>query len=170
MNELKTVNLAGVMDALKESPKPVSVLWQEADSLTFVARGRPDRSEFHVDPSDEVMYVIKGEMDLHIIDRQGKRVVTRLNEGEIVHCPAGTPHSPRMSTEARLLVLERKRRPGETDRFLWYCEQCDTQLYETTRVVSDYATDPVSSVYREFYASTDHRTCKSCGHVAPAPA
>jgi 3-hydroxyanthranilate 3,4-dioxygenase len=33
----------------------VSVLWQEPESLAFVARGREYRSEFHINPSDEVM-------------------------------------------------------------------------------------------------------------------
>jgi 3-hydroxyanthranilate 3,4-dioxygenase len=169
MNELKTVDLSGVMDALKTAAKPVSVLWQEADSLIFVARGRADRSEFHVDPSDEVMYVLAGEMHLHIINREGKREIAHLRQGEIVHCPAGTPHSPRMAVDARLLVMERKRRAGEVDRFLWFCEHCDTKLYETTRIVADYAQDPVSSVYREFYASEAHRTCTACGYVAAVP-
>ena len=30
----------------------VSVLWQEPESLAFVARGREYRSEFHINPSD----------------------------------------------------------------------------------------------------------------------
>ena len=30
------------------------MLWQEPDSLAFVARGREYRSEFHIDPADEV--------------------------------------------------------------------------------------------------------------------
>ncbi len=42
----------------------VSVLWQEPESLAFVARGREYRSEFHINPSDEVMLMIKGDMRL----------------------------------------------------------------------------------------------------------
>jgi 3-hydroxyanthranilate 3,4-dioxygenase len=165
---LTTVHLAGLMDALRGGPKPVRVLWQEADSLAFVARGRPNRSEFHIDPSDEVMYVIKGEMDLHIRTPEGKREIKHVCEGEIVHCPAGTPHSPRLPADALLLVLERKRRAGEVDRFQWFCEQCDNPLYEATRTVGDYDEDPVSSVYREFYGTDANRTCKRCGHLAAA--
>ena len=36
----------------------VSVLWQEPESLAFVARGREYRSEFHINPSDEVMLMV----------------------------------------------------------------------------------------------------------------
>jgi 3-hydroxyanthranilate 3,4-dioxygenase len=35
--------------------------------------------------------------------------------------------------------------------------------------VRDYAENPVSLAYREYYGSREHRTCKACGHVMPAP-
>jgi hypothetical protein len=35
--------------------------------------------------------------------------------------------------------------------------------------VRDYAENPVSAAYREYYGSVAHRTCKACGHVNPAP-
>jgi len=169
MSELKTIDLAGFAEVLRHSAKPVSVLWQQPDTLAFVARGRPHRNEFHVDPADEVMYMIKGEMELHYIGTDGRRAVAVVREGEILHCPAGTPHSPRFPPDALLLVLERKRLPGEQDRFLWFCERCDSKLYEATRIVADYDSDPVSSAYGEFYATEANRTCKRCGHVAPHP-
>jgi len=40
----------------------VSVLWQEPESLAFVARGREYRSEFHINPSDEVMLMVLCKM------------------------------------------------------------------------------------------------------------
>jgi 3-hydroxyanthranilate 3,4-dioxygenase len=86
-----------------------------------------------------------------------------------MHCPAGTPHSPRFAPDAFVLVIERKRRPEERDRFLWFCPGCGAQLYETDRHVADYREDPVSRVYEEFYGSETNRTCKRCGHVAPRP-
>jgi len=35
--------------------------------------------------------------------------------------------------------------------------------------VRDYAENPVSVAYREYYGSVEHRTCKACGYVMPAP-
>src|SRR6266581_713366 len=89
---------------------------------------------------------------------------------EIIYCPAGVRHSPRFSPDSFLLVLERRRRPGERDRFFWYCEKCHAELYQAVRHVADYREDPVSRVYDEFYSEESHRTCGKCGHVTPRPA
>ena len=68
------VSLADQMKGLADSGKRVNVLWQEDDTLAFVARGREYRSEFHINPCDEVMYPIKGDMRLHYRtpERQGR--------------------------------------------------------------------------------------------------
>ena len=170
MTELKAVSLKDVSESIAKSVKPVSILWQAPDTIAFVARGRSGRSEFHSDPSDEVMYMIKGEMNLHYLTGEGEERVAVVREGEIIYCPAGVRHSPRFSPQAFLLVLERKRRPGENDRFFWYCANCRSPLYEAVRHVADYRDDPVSRVYEEFYSEDKHRTCGKCGHVTPRPA
>jgi 3-hydroxyanthranilate 3,4-dioxygenase len=169
MLNLGSINFADVIAAIDASAKPVNILWQSADTVAFVARGRVGRNEFHVDPSDEVMYMVKGDMALHYRTPDGEEKILTVREGEIMHCPAGTPHSPRFAPDAFVLVLERKRRPEERDRFLWYCGGCSSQLYEASRHVADYRDDPVSRVYEEFYGSEAHRTCPSCGQVAPRP-
>ena len=153
---------------LAESGSRVRVLWQHADSLVFVARGREYRSEFHINPSDETMYMIKGEMRLHYRTREGNEEVAVIPEGSLIYTPAGTPHSPRFPPEAFALISERKRRDGEIDRFQWYCQKCDNLLHEETFIVRDYAEDPVSKAYRRFFDSETFRTCKRCGEVMPA--
>ena len=169
MDELKAVDLRQVMTTIQGSGRPNTVLWQAADSIAFVARGREFRSEFHDDPSDEVMYMLKGDMRLHYRTPEGEEKVAVVREGEIIYCPAGTPHSPRFSPDAFVLVLERKRRGGEHDRFTWYCAQCGSRLHESVKHVADYREDPVSRAYEEFYGSDAHRTCGRCGHVTPRP-
>src|SRR3982074_413763 len=93
-----------VMATIKASAKPVSILWQTPDTIAFVARGRVGRSEFHVDPSDEVMFMVKGDMALHYRTPEGEEKILSVREGEIMHCPAGTPHSPRFAPDAFVLV------------------------------------------------------------------
>jgi 3-hydroxyanthranilate 3,4-dioxygenase len=36
--------------------------------------------------------------------------------------------------------------------------------------VHDYAEDPVSKAYKNFFDSEEFRTCKKCGDVMPQPA
>src|SRR2546430_16799499 len=129
MSDLKAVSLEQVAEGISKATRPVNILWQADDTLAFVARGREFRSEFHSDPSDEVMYMIKGDMNLHYRTPEGEEKIAVVREGQIVYCPAGTPHSPRFPTDAFVLVLERKRRPEEHDRFTWYCDKCGAQLH-----------------------------------------
>jgi 3-hydroxyanthranilate 3,4-dioxygenase len=147
------------LGAIVQEGRQVAVLWQEEESLAFVANGRAYRSEFHVNPSAETMLQLRGEMRLHYLTPDGDEKVRVLREGEYVYCPPG----------AFALITERKRRPGERDRFLWFCERCRAQVYEAVFEVRDYAENPVSQAYREYYDSLDHRTCKACGHVMPSP-
>ena len=102
---------------LAETGKHVNVLWQYPDSLMFIARGREYRSEFHVNPSDETMYMIKGEMRLHYRTAEGKEEIATIPEGSVIYTPARTPHSPRFPADAFALISERKRLEGEVDRF-----------------------------------------------------
>lgn len=169
MLPMPIADLHAISRQLAESGERVKVLWQQPDSLAFVARGREYRSEFHVDPADEVMYMIKGEMQLHYRTPEGKEEIAVLTEGSTIYTAAGVPHSPRFPPDAFLLVIERKRRAGEIDRFHWYCPECDAFLHEETFVVQDYELDPVSKAYARFFESEEARTCKECGHVMPAP-
>ncbi len=169
MLPMPIADLHDISAQLAESGERVYVMWQEEGSLAFVARGREYRSEFHIDPSDEVMYMIKGEMNLHFRSPDGAEDISVLKEGEAIFTAAGIPHSPRFPPDAFLLVLERKRREGEIDRFHWFCPECDAFLHEETFIVNDYRLDPVSKAYQNFFDSEEFRTCSECGNVMLSP-
>lgn len=169
MTKMPIVNLPDQARQLGDEGKRVSVLWQETESLAFVARGREYRSEFHINPSDEVMYQIKGEMKLHYRTPEGKEDIAVIPEGSVIYTPAGTPHSPRFPPDAYALILERKRRDGEIDRFQWYCPSCDALLHEEKAEVKDYREDYVSKAYQRLFDNEEFRTCKQCGEVMPKP-
>jgi 3-hydroxyanthranilate 3,4-dioxygenase len=168
MLHMPIVSLLDEARRLAERGQRVSILWQKAESLVFVARGREYRSEFHINPSDETMYMIKGVMRLHYRTPEGKEEVAVIPEGSLIYTPAGTPHSPRFPPDAFALISERKRCDGEIDRFQWYCPKCDALLHEEPFVVRDYADDPVSKAYQKFFGNEILRTCKNCGEVMPA--
>jgi 3-hydroxyanthranilate 3,4-dioxygenase len=67
------------------------------------------------------------------------------------------------------LVIERKRLPHEDDGLLWFCEQCNHKVYEEYFHLHNIETD-FPPVFERFYSSREHRTCKHCGHLNPAPA
>ena len=169
MLPMPIANLQQISDQLAESGERVHVLWQQPGSVAFIARGREYRSEFHIDPSDEMMYMIRGEMNLHFRSPEGKEDIDVLKEGSIVFTAAGIPHSPRFPPDAFLLVMERKRLKGEIDRFHWFCPNCDAFLHEETFIVEDYRLDPVSLAYKNFFESEEFRTCADCGNIMPSP-
>src|SRR5207253_7792258 len=78
----------------------------------------------------------------------GEEKVRVLREGEYMYCPPGVPHSPRFPPGAFALITERKRRPGERDRFLWFCERCHAKVHEVVFEVGDYAENAVRAAYR----------------------
>jgi len=167
MNQLPVVKLQGIAQELADSGQRVKVLWQEPGSLAFVARGREYRSEFHINGSDEVTYMIKGTMNLHYRTPEGKEEIAVIPEGSTNWMPPGVPHSPRFPPDAFALIVERQRHPGEIDKFHWYCPKCDNFLHEEIFVVTDYRADPVSQAYKRFFENEDARTCKKCGTVMP---
>ena len=169
MLPMPIADLQQISDQLAESGERVHVLWQQPGSVAFIARGREYRSEFHIDPSDEMMYMIRGEMNLHFRSPEGKEDIDVLKEGSIVITAAGIPHSPRFPPDACLLVMERKRLKGEIDRFHWFCPNCDTFLHEETFIVKDYRLDPVSLAYKNFFESEEFRPCANCGNIMPSP-
>lgn len=160
-------DLEAICKHLTDTQERISVLWQRPESLTFVARGREYRSEFHINPGDEVMFMIKGEMNLHFRTPEGGEDISVLKEGQAIYTASGVPHSPRFPPDAFLLVMERQRQPGEIDLFHWYCDECDNFLHEESFVVEDYALDPVSLAYQRFYDSEEFTTCNKCGAVKP---
>jgi 3-hydroxyanthranilate 3,4-dioxygenase len=167
--KMPLINLEEVSEELARTGRRVHVLWQEDETLAFVARGREYRSEFHINPADEVMYMLRGEMRLHYRTSEGKEDVAVLTEGSIIYTPSGIPHSPRFPPDAFALIIERKRASGEIDTFQWFCPQCDALLHEERFVVSDYALDPVSKAYATFFDSEPNRTCTGCGSIMPDP-
>ena len=167
--EMPNLDLQGIMDDLTKTGKRTRQFWLTPDSMAFIARGREYRSEFHINPSYEIQYSIKGDLNLHYRTPEGVEKIAVVPEGSCLFQPPLVPHSPRFAPDAFQLVVERARVKGDVDRFHWYCASCDNFLQEETYVVDDYKADPVTRAYENFYKSQDFRTCKRCGTIMPAP-
>src|SRR5512132_3022400 len=146
-----------------EPPVGNKVVWEDSQFTAMVIRGPNARRDFHVDPSDEIFYMLKGDMVLEYLD-DGERARRVIREGEMFLVPALTPHSPHRPADTWGLVIEIKRGSHQTGSLLWLCELCDAQLHEVTMHVADIEKELKTAIER-FDTSVELRTCRGCGHV-----
>jgi 3-hydroxyanthranilate 3,4-dioxygenase len=138
------------------------------DFIVMVVGGPNSRKDFHYNEGEEFFFQIEGDINLRIIEN-GKQVDIPIKEGEIFLLPGKTPHLPQRPANTVGLVMERYRKPGEKDGFLWFCEKCNHLLYEEYLEVTDIVKQ-LPEVMNRFYADVDKRTCKKCGTVMEPPA
>ena len=137
------------------------------DFIVMVVGGPNQRTDYHWDEGPEFFHQVEGEMVLRV-QEDGRARDIPIKAGEVFYLPPRIPHSPQRMPESIGLVVERKRLPHELDGLLWYCERCNTKLYEEFFPLRDIEND-FPAVFEHFYRSTGHRTCKGCGHLNPAP-
>jgi 3-hydroxyanthranilate 3,4-dioxygenase len=140
----------------------------DGDFIVMVVGGPNARTDYHWDEGPEWFYQLEGEMLLRIQEEDKVRDIP-IHAGEIFLLPPRTPHSPQRMPDSIGLVIERKRLAHEDDGLLWFCEQCNARVYEEYFHLHDIETD-FPPVFDRFYSSREHRTCKACGHLNPAPA
>ncbi|HAN32364.1 MAG TPA: 3-hydroxyanthranilate 3,4-dioxygenase [Myxococcales bacterium] len=142
-------------------------LYNEDGFMVFVVGGPNERTDWHVDPREELFYQIKGDMLLKIReDGEFRDLVIR--EGDVFLLPANVPHSPQRSADSIGVVVEYARDAGELDALRWYCPQCSEVVYEEWFHLTDTTTQ-LAPVFKRFYGSKTHRTCRACGHLHPKP-
>jgi 3-hydroxyanthranilate 3,4-dioxygenase len=149
-------------------PVANKVLWSDSDFIFMIVRGPNARSDFHIDPGDEIFYQLRGTIRLDLIDDAGQRIEHRLDAGEVMLVPAGTPHAPLRPADSWGLVIERRRAPDELDAVRWYCDACGSVVHEAHFHVDDIEVE-LKAALEAFNASVAHRTCPTCGTIAPVP-
>jgi 3-hydroxyanthranilate 3,4-dioxygenase len=138
------------------------------DFITMVVGGPNQRTDFHVDPYEEIFYQVKGDIHVDVMTADGPRRVD-IREGEMWVLPRELPHSPQRSAGSIGLVIERVREEGTRERFRWYCGECDAVVHEVDVQVRDIVTD-LPPLFEAFYASEEARTCPACGALHPGRA
>ena len=141
----------------------------DAGVFIVMCVGGPNASkDYHWNETEELFYQLEGDVKVQI-QEDGKPVEVAIREGDMFLLPPRIPHNPIRGASTVGLVIERKRREGELDGLMWFCEQCNHKLYEEFFVLEDIETQ-FGAVFENFYRSLPRRTCQSCGHVNPAPA
>ena len=138
------------------------------DFIVMVVGGPNSRKDYHVNNGEEFFYQLEGDITLKVID-EGEFKDIHVKAGDIFLLPPNVPHSPRRGPNTVGLVLERYRDEKELDGFQWYCENCNTKLYEEYIPVSDIV-GQLPVVMDAFWASEEKRTCSKCGEVMQKPA
>lgn len=142
-------------------------IWEDAEFIVMVVGGPNARKDYHFNEGEEFFYQLEGDINVGI-QENGKAVNISIKEGEVFLLPPRVPHSPSRPENSIGLVIERKRRPGELDGLLWFCENCNNKLYEEYFELKNIMTQ-FQGVFERFYSSEEHRTCKKCGTVMQAP-
>ncbi|GAA3442922.1 3-hydroxyanthranilate 3,4-dioxygenase [Planomonospora venezuelensis] len=164
------IDLAAWIDEhahLLKPPVGNKVLFEEAgDFIVMVVGGPNARTDFHIDPYEELFYQIRGNMHVNVMTPDGPETV-HVREGQMWLLPANVPHSPQRPEEGSVgLVVERIRPEGVLERFRWYCQECDAVVHDVELQVNDIVAD-LPPVFQAFYADEKARTCENCGALHP---
>ena len=125
---------------LLKPPVCNKVVYENTEFIIMVVGGPNTRKDYHVDEGEEFFYQLEGKMILRIM-KDGNPEDIVINEGEIFLLPSRVPHSPQRFENTVGLVVERKRTKDELDGFQWYCDSCNTLLYENFFHLNDIVKD-----------------------------
>lgn len=147
---------------LLKPPVSNKVIHQGKDFIVMVVGGPNERTDFHVNQTEEWFYQLEGTIFLRTINEQGKFEDIHLSGGDVFLLPAGVPHSPQRSANSIGLVIEKIRDERLKDGLQWYCKSCGQKLYEEFFHLKNIEKD-FGAVFDRYYNS-DHVKC-SCGTV-----
>lgn len=153
---------------LLKPPVGNKVVYEETeDFIVMVVGGPNERTDYHYNQTEEFFYMIEGEMVLRI-QEDGQPKDIPIKEGEIFLLPPEVPHSPQRGAGSIGMVIERKRGSSHTDGLMWYCQNCNHELYKEFFPLENIMTQ-MQEVFERFYASEELRTCSNCGTVMDRP-
>jgi 3-hydroxyanthranilate 3,4-dioxygenase len=167
----KPFNLKAWIDENRHLLKPPvgnkQIYVENEDFIVMVVGGPNGRKDYHWEEGEELFYQLEGDVQVKIINEEGKPETIDIREGEMFLLPPRVPHSPQRPAGTVGLVLERKRNPGEVDKLLWFCEHCGNKLHEAGFPLKDIGTQ-IKEAIGAFMADEKARTCSNCGTVMPA--
>ncbi len=152
---------------LLKPPVGNKCVWEDKEFIVMVVGGPNSRKDYHFNEGEEFFYQLEGDI-LVKLQEDGKAVDVPIREGEIFLLPPRVPHNPIRGENTVGLVIERKRRDGEKDGLMWFCENCNEKLYEEYFVLTNIMTQ-FQEVFERFYGDENLRTCDNCKVVMEPP-
>lgn len=136
------------------------------DAIVFVSGGPNTRNDYHVNPTEELFYQLKGDIAVRIrpLDGSKPRDVV-IKEGDIYLLPRWVPHRPQRPAGTLGLIIEFPRPRGQKDGLRWYCPECDHLVHEARWRLKKIDED-LKVIMHAFWGGPEkRRTCKNCGYV-----
>lgn len=170
--EKDTVNFASLhletwvnqcRSSLFKPPINNKVIWKDREFIVMLVGGPNEREDYHINEGEEFFYQIEGNITLRLMKKTGPFDL-QIKQGDIFLLPPRVPHSPKRPARSIGMVVERKRREGEKDGFVWYCAECHHPLYSKKIFLDDIETD-LPKVFEAFYRNKAHHVCKKCGSL-----
>ncbi len=164
---------AWIKQNAKHLKPPVSnkqLFSESKEAIVFVSGGPNTRNDFHVNPTEELFYQLKGDIAVRVRPLDGSKpqdVVVK--EGELFLLPRWVPHRPQRPAGTVGLIVEFPRpkvkgRAGK-DGLQWYCPECDTLVYDVRWRLKRIDED-LAEIMDDFWEGPKkRRTCKACGCV-----
>src|SRR3954467_3698647 len=97
--------------------------------LVMVVGGPNARTDYHVNPGEELFYQVQGDVVLKVLDDGTPRDVP-IKQGELFLLPAKVPHSPQRPAGTVGLVIEQPKAHAEDHHLRWYCPQCGATVHD----------------------------------------
>lgn len=136
------------------------------DVIVFVSMGPNTRNDYHVNPTEELFYQLKGDIAVRVRPLDGTAphdVIIR--EGEMWLCPRQVPHRPQRPAGTIGLIVEFPRPEGTADGLRWYCN-ADQHLVHEASFRLKHIDQDLHKIMDDFWNGPEaNRTCATCGTV-----
>ncbi|GJQ30006.1 MAG: 3-hydroxyanthranilate 3,4-dioxygenase [Phycisphaerae bacterium] len=163
-----------IKDNAKHLVPPVSnkqLFTDSPDVILFVSGGPNTRNDFHVNPTEELFYQLKGDIAVRLRPLDGGKPYDQvIKEGELFLLPRWVPHRPQRPKGTVGLIAEFPRGVDaegnpQKDGLQWYCPHCDALVYDARFVLKKIDED-LAVVMNDFWdGPAERRTCKACNTV-----
>lgn len=167
MSKLCPINLNAWIDEHRHLLRPPvgnACIWNDG-FLVMVVGGPNQRSDYHVNPGEELFFQLQGDIVLKVIE-DGQPCDISIKQGELFLLPAKVPHSPQRPANTIGLVVEQPRASAEPQHLRWYCPKCQAIVHDTQFQPADIGKQ-IKEALEQFKSSPELRTCKACGTIHP---